>query len=209
MSTTITAVEVKKQDRQRKRTWVRNHWQLYMIVLVPLIWVIIFRYLPMYGITIAFKDYRIREGMLASPWADPWFKHFSLFFSSPLVGRLIINTLVLSFYSTLAGFLPPILLAIFLNECRNPGYKRFVQMVTYAPHFISTVLIIGIRLCATLSMPAVASIGKGSARVDRPVLIMNDGAAPPCSVVWPEGEFMPRVMRAESEIRAAPILRFS
>ena len=110
----------------------------------------------MYGITIAFKNYRIREGMLRSPWAEPVLKYFTLFFSSPLVGRLIRNTLLLSFYSTIAGFLPPILLAIFLNECRSTRYKRFVQLVTYAPHFVSTVLIIGI-LAQMLSLRGVVN----------------------------------------------------
>ena len=144
MSTAIELDLVKKRTRQQKLIWMRNHWQLYLLVLVPIVWVVIFRYVPMYGITIAFKNYRIKEGMLKSPWADPLFKHFQLFFSSPLVGKLIINTLVLSFYSTIAGFVPPILLAVFLNECRSSRYKRFVQMITYAPHFISMVLIIGI-----------------------------------------------------------------
>ncbi len=156
MSTAIPRDRARAKARHQKLLWVRDHWQLYLIVLLPLAWVIIFRYLPMYGITIAFKDYRIRQGMLASPWAEPLLKHFQLFFSSPMFGRLMRNTLVLSFYQTIAGFLPPILLAVFLNECRSTRYKRFVQMITYAPHFISTVLIVGI-LAQILSLRGVVN----------------------------------------------------
>jgi putative aldouronate transport system permease protein len=119
-----------------------HHWQLYLLLILPVAWVITFKYAPMYGLQIAFKDYRIRSGFWNSPWVG--FRHFRNFIGSYYFPRLIGNTIGISLYQLLAGFLPPIVLAIALNECRIRFFKKAVQMLTYAPYFLSTVIIAGI-----------------------------------------------------------------
>lgn len=127
---------------------------MYLLLLLPLAWLIIFKYAPMYGLQIAFKDYRIRAGFWASPWVG--LKHFRNFIGSYYFPRLIGNTIGISLYQLLAGFLPPILLAIALNECRILFFKKAVQMITYAPYFLSTVIIAGI-LTQTLSLMGIVN----------------------------------------------------
>lgn len=103
--------------------------------------VIIFNYLPMYGVTIAFKDFKPHLGIIDSPWAG--LKYFDRFFSMPMFTVILKNTLLISFYMLIAGFPLPILLALALNSTRNQRLKKLVQTVTYAPHFISIVIIVG------------------------------------------------------------------
>ncbi|MBB6635470.1 ABC transporter permease [Cohnella thailandensis] len=107
---------------------------------------IVFRYFPMYGVVIAFKDYSFNDGILGSYWADPWNKHFLTFIHSPYFGQLLTNTLLISVYKLLFGMLPPILMALLLNECRIRWFKSLVQTLTYMPHFLSWVIIYGIVL---------------------------------------------------------------
>jgi len=121
-----------------------KHWQLYVIILPPLLYIVIFHYIPMYGVQLAFKQYRVMEGITGSPWAG--LKHFEQFFSSPSSWRIIGNTLTISLYSIAAGFAIPILLAVALNEVRARFFKKTVQMVTYAPYFISTVVLVGMLM---------------------------------------------------------------
>jgi len=115
---------------------------LYLILLVPLTYFIIFRYLPMYGAQIAFKDFNAVKGIFGSPWVG--FKHFLRFFNSPQFRRVLRNTIGISVYQLAAGFPVPILLALALNNCEFRRFKKFTQMITYAPHFISTVVMVGI-----------------------------------------------------------------
>jgi len=96
----------------------------------------------MYGVQIAFKNFSVRLGITGSPWAG--LKYFKRFFDSYYFGRLIINTVSISAYSIVAGFFCPILLALMLNEVRNFRFKRIVQTVTYAPYFLSTVVMVGL-----------------------------------------------------------------
>ena len=121
-----------------------NSWQLYVLLIIPLAYLILFKYGPMYGAQIAFKDYRITQGIWESPWAG--LKHFRRFVNSFDFWMLIRNTLALSFYELLAGFPVPIILALSLNYVGKSGFKKTVQMITYAPHFISTVVMVGIIL---------------------------------------------------------------
>lgn len=117
-------------------------WQLYVLVLPALVWIIIFAYLPMYGVQIAFKDYKVNLGIMGSPWASPLLKYFEQFINLRNFKQLVMNTILLSVYSMAFGFLPPILLALMLNQVRHKKFKKFVQTVTYAPYFISTVVLI-------------------------------------------------------------------
>ncbi len=126
-------------------TWkdsLTRHWEVYVMLLVPLVWLIIFAYVPMGGLVIAFKDYSFKRGILGSRWVGV--KYFKTFFNSPLLGQLVGNTLALSVYSLLVGFPLPIVLAIFLNECKIKWMKKSVQTITYFPYFISTVVLVGI-----------------------------------------------------------------
>lgn len=117
---------------------------LQLLLLPGLIYYIIFHFAPMYGVIIAFKDYKIRSGILGSPWAE--FKYFQEFFNYMYFERLIRNTILLNLYELIFGFPMPIIFAILLNEVRNLRYKKFIQTVSYLPHFISTVSIVGMLM---------------------------------------------------------------
>ncbi|MFC5467379.1 ABC transporter permease [Cohnella suwonensis] len=121
---------------------MKRSWELYCLVLLPVLYLLIFKYIPMVGVQIAFKDFNAVSGIWGSPWVG--FKHFENFFNSPNFWMIIKNTLGVSFYSLFAGFPVPILLALALNEIRTGFFKRSVQMITYAPHFISTVVMVSI-----------------------------------------------------------------
>lgn len=132
-------------ERKRKHPFIRSlkkHWELYLLVLPPVLYLLIFKYIPMGGVQIAFKNYSVVQGIWGSPWVG--LKHFEAFFNSPNFWLLIKNTIGISFYSLIAGFPIPILLALALNEIRTGYFKKTVQMVTYAPHFISTVVMVSI-----------------------------------------------------------------
>ena len=130
----------------------KRNYLLYLLVLPVLAYYIIFCYGPMGGIIIAFKDFKPKLGMFASPWADDFgFEHFLNFFNSIYFTRTVTNTLLINFYSILFGFPAPILLALLMNEVKNRAFKRTVQTLTYFPHFISTVVICGMikQFCLT------------------------------------------------------------
>ena len=117
---------------------VARHWQFYVMAALPLAYIIIFKYVPMAGAQIAFRDYSPITGIWKSEWIG--LDNFKLFMGSPNFPRLIRNTLAISALELTVGFLSPILLALGLNEIRNGSFKRSVQMITYFPHFISTVV---------------------------------------------------------------------
>jgi putative aldouronate transport system permease protein len=129
-------------ELKKRMVLVRKHWQLYLLVLLPLAWIIIYRYIPMAGAQIAFRNFNVIEGQWRSPWVG-W-ANFQRFFSSPSFWRLIRNTLWLSFLGVALGFPAPIILALLLNEVKNQRFKKTVQTVTYAPFFISTVVMVSI-----------------------------------------------------------------
>lgn len=125
---------------------VKKNTGLYVLILPAMVLSFCFAYKPMYGILIAFKDYRNSLGIVASPWAQPLFKYFIQFFNSYQFGATIKNTLVISFYSLLAMVPLPIIMALTLNQMRRRSFKRVFQTITYLPHFISTVVIVGMLL---------------------------------------------------------------
>lgn len=128
---------------EQKSVWERmgDHWQLYLMLSVPLILTIIYKYVPMYGIQIAFRDYKSVRGMWGSEWVG--LKWFQRFFSSPNCIRMIKNTILLSFYSLLWSFPIPIILSLAINQLRFKRFKRSVQTILYAPHFISIMVVCG------------------------------------------------------------------
>lgn len=118
----------------------RDKW-MYVLLLPGVVLTIIFKYVPMYGAVIAFKDYNPMLGILESPWVG--LAHFKEFIGSPNFMVLLSNTLKISIYGLLLGFLPPILLALSLNQILNKKIKQKIQLILYAPNFISVVIIVG------------------------------------------------------------------
>ena len=121
---------------------VKRDWQLYLMLLPTIIWLLVFLYKPMYGLQVAFKDYSVFRGVAASPWIG--FEHFQTLFGNDQFIRAIKNTFIISFYSLLIGFPMPILLALMFNEVLNQLFKKTAQTIVYLPHFISSVIIAGI-----------------------------------------------------------------
>lgn len=126
----------------KKRVWKMR--TLYLIMLPSIAYFICFKYLPIYGALISFKDYSIRKGIMASPWADPIYKHFLQFFNSPYFSQLLSNTLIISFAKLAVGVPLAMIFAIMLSEIPSARYRRVVQTATYLPHFLSWVIVYGI-----------------------------------------------------------------
>lgn len=138
---TIHVLEPRKKTFKDWSKQALSNWQLYVLILPFVAYLILFHYVPMYGVQIAFKNYMPSLGIWGSPWIG--LEHFSRFFSSYYAWDLIWNTLSLSIYSLIVGFPIPIILALAINEVKDGAFKKFVQTVTYAPHFISVVVIVG------------------------------------------------------------------
>ena len=122
---------------------IAKNWGLYLLIAPSFILLLFFTYFPMYGVQIAFKDYNLMAGITRSPWADPWYKYFQRFFNSYQSELVIKNTLLLGLYSIAAGYPIPILLGLLINQMRPGKFRRVYQTVTYIPHFISTVVLVG------------------------------------------------------------------
>ncbi len=137
------AAKIKKPFSLRVKNAIKS-WQLYVLLLPALTWLALFAYYPMYGLLIAFKDFRIREGILDSPWADPIFKHFTDFFSTNIAPTVIINTLLLSVFSLIFAFPIPIIFSLLLNQVRGNKKRKLIQTVSYAPYFLSSVVIVSL-----------------------------------------------------------------
>ena len=128
-------------SRKGLKNSILRNWQLYLMFLPVLIYFIVFYYMPMYGVQIAFKEFSGAKGIWGSPWVG--LEHFQRFFNSNNFGETIYNTITISLYSLVVGFPVPILLALMLNEVKNKFFKKTVQTVTYAPYFISVVVMAG------------------------------------------------------------------
>lgn len=123
-----------------RRNYQRNKWVFWMAVPV-LLYYVIFHYVPMGGVVIAFQNYKPARGLLNSPWVG--MRNFASFFKSPYAGRLILNTVTINALQLVFGFPTPIILALLLNEIKCMPYRRSIQTLSYLPHFISTVVICG------------------------------------------------------------------
>ncbi len=122
-------------------TRILEHWQLYVLLLIPIVLTLIYKYIPMYGIQIAFRDYKPSRGFSGSEWVG-WY-WFERLFTAPTFKRMISNTILLNFWGLLWSFPVPIILALAINQLRFKRYKRVVQTVLYAPHFISIMVVCG------------------------------------------------------------------
>lgn len=146
---TATTTQPPKDNKRAKRfaSWrksVVQNWELYLLISPVILYFLIFHYFPLYGLQIAFKDFVASKGITGSPWAG--FKHFERFFDSYYFWRLIKNTIGIGVFTLLISFPIPIILALCLNEVKSLRYKKFVQTVVYAPHFLSTVVVVGMLL---------------------------------------------------------------
>ena len=155
---------------------IARNWGLYLLLLPALTLLICFTYKPMYGVLIAFKEYKPVKGILGSAWADPWYKYFKKFFDSFQFKTTIRNTLVITLYSMLVMFPLPIVPALGVNQLKNRTYRKIFQTVTYMPHFISTVVMVGLltlllspgsgllgAICGMLGIEAPNFLGQPSA----------------------------------------------
>jgi putative aldouronate transport system permease protein len=129
----------KRRPALRRRIW--RNYELYLFLLPTLLYFLIFHYVPMYGVQIAFKEFVAVKGITGSPWVG--FDQFERFFRSYQFGTLLRNTLGIALYQLLVGFPVPVILALMIHQLRSARFKRLVQTVAYAPHFISTVVMVG------------------------------------------------------------------
>ncbi len=151
-----------------------NRW-LYLLIMPALIYLLIFNYMPMYGVQIAFKKFKVVRGIAGSPWLDPWYKHFETFFNAYYFDRLLRNTLLLNLFSLVFSFPMPIILAVIINNIRSEKLKRFTQTAVYVPHFISTVVMAG--LLYILLSPTNGMINHFiSALGGKPIYFMNEAS---------------------------------
>ena len=140
----LTIINTKGGTHFLMKKIFKKNWDLYVMLLLPMLYIIIFKYVPIYGVQMAFRDYNIFKGMQGSPWVG--LKYFRQFFSSSEFVKLIGNTLTISIYGLLAGLVFPIILALVLNYLNNLRFKKAVQTITYAPYFISTTVMVSIIL---------------------------------------------------------------
>ncbi len=128
--------------RKRRIAYWKNNWVLHMFLIPGMLFFIVFRYIPMYGITIAFKDFSIVKGIWNSPWVG--LKQFQYLWKSRDFWRVLRNSLEISLLRMVCGFPAPLLLALMLNEMRSRKYKRTMQTILYLPHFLSWVIVVGL-----------------------------------------------------------------
>ena len=140
MKTAVNLKPKKSVWQKLKASWMLHKW-LYIMSIPFIAYFIIFKYIPMYGAQIAFKDYDVFDGIVGSPWVG--LKHFKEFLSDYYFARLVKNTLAISLLSVVWSFPAPILFALLMNELRQERFKKVVQTITYLPHFISVIVICG------------------------------------------------------------------
>lgn len=137
---------ISKNNQKKKKLYYfsdfKTNWQLYVLILIPVVYIFIFKYMPMYGTRIAFVNYVPRKGVMGSEWVG--LEHFIRFLKSPQCWPIVRNTLALSLYNLLLSTPFPIILALCVNYLKNNTLKKTVQMVTYLPHFLSTVIIVSL-----------------------------------------------------------------
>ena len=170
------------------RAWkrsLRKYWQLYLLLIPVIAYYVIFKYVPMVGAQIAFRNFKFSKGIWGSPWVG--LKHFERFFSNYSSTEIILNTFILSGLSLVFCFPFPIIIALIFNEIKNASFKKGIQTVTYAPHFISTIVVVGMLM--SLCSPSTGVINKllvalritdeplylmGQSQYFRPMYIISD-----------------------------------
>ncbi|MCR5033184.1 MAG: ABC transporter permease subunit [Lachnospiraceae bacterium] len=167
---------------KKLQTYLKNNWQLYVLIAPAVIYFLVFNYLPLYGIQIAFKDYKAVSGIAGSQWVG--FKHFVNFFHAYYFKRLLSNTLLLNVYYLLWSFPVPIIMAILLNQVRGNKRRQVIQTTIYVPYFISTVVLAGMLYIFLSPTSGILNIIRGflglsaidymsSAEAFRPIYILS------------------------------------
>jgi putative aldouronate transport system permease protein len=142
LETATAARPVKKANKlQHNLRLMKKHWQFYLLVTLPVLYLIVFKYFPIVGMQMAFRDFNVRDGMWGSEWVG--LHYFINFFNSPLFWNIVGNTLEISLVTLLFTFPTPIILALMLNEVRDGMFKKISQTITLAPHFISVIVMAG------------------------------------------------------------------
>nr|WP_192988214.1 ABC transporter permease subunit [Carnobacterium mobile] len=136
-----TAIKIERTKKKSKWSYIKKNKSLYILLIPGLVLTLVFKYFPMYGTLLAFKDYNPMKGIMGSAWVG--MSHFESFIHSPNFSILLWNTVKLSAYGLILGFLPPIILALALNQLMNKKMKKRIQLILYAPNFISGVVIVG------------------------------------------------------------------
>ncbi len=167
--------------RNEKWRRAKRMYALYLLFLAPLVILIIFRYVPIYGIGIAFVDYRYAKGILGSPWNS--FDHFRQLFENPYFARLFRNTVIISVLKLVFGFPAPIILALILNEVQSSAFKRTVQTISYLPHFLSWVVLSGIIIEMLSPQRGVVGYLYTLLGMEAPVIMYSQGLFRPMLVV--------------------------
>jgi putative aldouronate transport system permease protein len=147
MKSTANTVGVASRSKSRRSSLLKSmgsRYDLYLMLLVPIVWYLVFQYGPLYGLQIAFKNFSPAKGILGSAWVG--FDHFERFVESYYFWRLLWNTISINLFSLLFAFPIPILLALLINEIRNKAFSKIVQNITYIPHFISVVVMVGMLM---------------------------------------------------------------
>ncbi len=172
----------------KKNFWtqIKRQKGLLLMALVPVVFIFIFDYMPMYGILIAFKNYKASKGVWGSPWLDPFYKNFVTFFKNVNCGRIILNTLRIGASTVCCTFPAPIIFALLLNEMKGRKYKRVVQTISYIPHFISMVVICSMLngFCSMNGLFNDLRVGLGMARTNLNAGEMNFLIMYVMSAVW-------------------------
>jgi len=167
-----TAVTIKKPFRERLAYDLKHNWMLYLMILPVVLYYLVFKFGPMFGLSIAFMDYKPVRGFFRSTFVGQ--KHFKNFFTDYYFGRLLINTIRISLFDLLT-FPAPILLALLLNELRSPKFAKITQNITYMPHFLSTVVICGIVVKLTASNGGITTILNSLSGVKNDSLLNHSG----------------------------------
>ena len=175
--------DINRLTKKKLSKRIMENWQLYILILPALVYLVIFAYGPMLGITIAFKDFKPHKGIFDSDWVG--LKHFERFFAMNKFKLAFKNTITLSLYSLIAGFPLPIVLAMLLNSCPYLRLKKTVQTVTYAPHFISMVVIVGmLRVFFSPTTGLIGHILRAMGLIDGPLMVLTDPGAFAHMYVW-------------------------
>ena len=135
-------IESGRRQSLSKRIW-KNRW-VYLFLLPGIAFVLLFCYGPMYGLVVAFKDYKISKGILGSPWANPWYNNFAMMFKDKKFNAAFFNTIRMGLAYIITGFPGPIILALLLNELRSRHYKNTLQVIYTFPNFLSWVIVGGL-----------------------------------------------------------------
>ncbi len=184
-----SAVDIQIRDNLRRERWsrVRRMRLLYLSMLPALLLLLVFNYLPMYGIVIAFKNFQASRGILGSPWNN--FENFEFLFGSFQFQRVMRNTVIISLQRIVFGFPAPILLALIINEFANSWWKKGIQSITYLPHFISWVVMAGILVEILSPQRGIIGYLYTVLGRDAPLLLTNQSVFRPILIatdVWKE-----------------------